>query len=90
MVPTRQRPYPTLFAQQGHFDLISFRDGNTRLNRRVYILLRLVHENIFAHNLYEVVSGAEPTIRLLNEASKDVGNVMVHLVPIPQLFTLAN
>ena len=51
--------------------------------------LRLVKDHVFSDNFDKVVGGNEAPISFLYKTTKHVGNVVVCLESIPQLFSLS-
>ena len=85
MIATRQWSHTSLVIEETNLRLISLRERHARLDWIFDIRLRLVEDNVLRHDLDEIVCGAESTISLLNETTKDVVNVVVHFIAVPEL-----
>ena len=90
MVATRQWSHTSLVIEEANLRLVSLRERHAWLDWILDIRLRLVENNILCYDLNQIVCGAEPSISLLNETTKDVVNVVVHLVAVPELLRFAS
>ena len=86
MVATRQWSHTSLVIEKTNLRLVSLCERHAWLDWIVNIRLRLVEDNVLCHDLDQIVCGAEPAISLLNETTKDVVNVVVHFIAVPELF----